>query len=166
MPLLTAMLFGKRRRGGQPTAPDEAPPTEAAPAGTEAAAAIPAPVPLDGEMAMPRWRRPSLLHARMADPAEDVAPIVTMSFADGATAAIDGFERRLIRYHVVELLGAPDELRSASIGSLSHGDEVQLLERAGTYWRVLCPDGREGWVHRMTLGETVAAGPPRPGPDG
>jgi hypothetical protein len=25
----------------------------------------------------------------------------------------------------------------------------------GTYWRVLCPDGRQGWLHKMTLGDVV-----------
>lgn len=38
---------------------------------------------------------------------------------------------------------------------MDQGDEVQLLEKSGVYWLVLCPDGREGWVHQMTLGETV-----------
>ena len=32
------------------------------------------------------------------------------------------------------------------------------------YWLVLCPDGRQGWIHKMTLGEVVgeAAGPSPP----
>ena len=30
-----------------------------------------------------------------------------------------------------------------------------MLERYGAYWLVLCPDGRQGWVHNMTLGEIV-----------
>ncbi|HUP55195.1 MAG TPA: hypothetical protein VM408_06795, partial [Methylomirabilota bacterium] len=33
----------------------------------------------------------------------------------------------------------------------------QLLEKQGVYWLVLCPDGREGWIHKMTLGEVVGA---------
>ena len=41
------------------------------------------------------------------------------------------------------------------IGSLDEGDEVVLMEKRGTYWRVLCPDGREGWLHKMTLGDAV-----------
>jgi hypothetical protein len=55
----------------------------------------------------------------------------------------------------VELLDAPDELRASKIGHLTQGDEVQLLEKSGSHWRVLCPDGREGWIHRMTLGDVV-----------
>ena len=23
------------------------------------------------------------------------------------------------------------------------------------YWLVLCPDGRQGWIHKMTLGDVV-----------
>jgi hypothetical protein len=114
---------------------------------------------LDPDLLMPRWRRPSLLQARKADPVRDAAPIVPMSFADGG-APTDGVERRTVRYHVVQLLDAPDELRSAAVGTLTQGDEVQLLERSGTYWRVLCPDGQEGWLHRMTLGAAATtAGP-------
>jgi hypothetical protein len=82
-----------------------------------------------------------------------------MSFRDTAGSPGDGIERRLVRYHVVELRDAPDELRSRAVGSLSHGDEVQLLERSGSYWRVLCPDGQQGWLHRMTLGAQIGAEP-------
>jgi hypothetical protein len=159
--LMAFMFFGKRRRDGEPTAPDEVLEAAAARAETVAAdASLTAPPPvLEGDMAMPRWRRPSLLEARKAYPMRDAAPIVPMSFADGV-AVDDALERRFIRYHAVELMETPDELRSASIGSLTNGDEVQLLERSGTYWRVLCPNGQQGWIHRMTLGEVVGAVPP------
>jgi hypothetical protein len=43
-----------------------------------------------------------------------------------------------------------------TLGFLDQGDEVQLLERQGTYWLVLCPNGGQGWIHKMTLGEVVA----------
>jgi len=64
-------------------------------------------------------------------------------------------ERRRIRYRLVSLLDAPDEIRGTEVGTLDEGDEVVLLEKLGTYWRVLCPDGREGWLHKMTLGDVV-----------
>src|SRR5204862_4921938 len=107
---------------------------------------------------MPRWRRPSLLEARKADPTRYVATANRMSFDGGADGG-DGKERRVIRYRVVRLLDAPDELRSADIGQLDQGDEVQLLERSGSYWLVLCPDGRQGWLHKMTLGDVVSDDP-------
>ena len=113
--------------------------------------------PLDAEMAMPRWRRPSLLQARKADPlrTEPVAP--RLFFDRGLSGTLAGHERRLVRYTVVRLLDAPDELRGREIGALGEGDEVELLERQGAYWLVACPDGGRGWIHKMTLGRRSGA---------
>jgi hypothetical protein len=155
-------IFGKKRRDEQPPAPDEVLHANAArgdagvPRGDVAAGVVrlPTMIQVDAEAGMPRWRRPSLLEARKADPARYVATAHRLSF-DGAAAGGEGKERRLIRYRVVRLLDAPDELRSADIGQLDQGDEVQLLERSGSYWLVLCPDGRQGWLHKMTLGDVV-----------
>jgi hypothetical protein len=104
---------------------------------------------------MPRWRRPSLLEARKADPIRDGVVAPRLSFDHGLVGALDGRERRLIRYTLVRLLDQPDELRGAEIGFLDSGDEVQLLEKRGVYWLVLTPDGRQGWIHKMTLGDVV-----------
>jgi hypothetical protein len=159
-------IFGKRRRDEQPPAPDEVLQANAArghsnvPGGEVAngvrAAAVA--MPLDLEAGMPRWRRPSLLEARKADPTRYVPTAPRLSFENGLVQAIDDRERRVIRYRVVRLLDAPDELRSSDIGQLDQGDEVQLLERSGSYWLVLCPDGRQGWLHKMTLGDVVTDG--------
>ena len=141
---------------------------------------MPAPDPASwwrrSEALLPRWRRPSLLQARKADPIRDATPAPRLTFDHGLVGPLDGHERRLIRYRVVRLLDTPDELRGAEIGYLDQGDEVQLLEKYGVYWLVLCPDGRQGWVHKMTLGEVVderrrararrpprCRSPPRPG---
>ncbi len=157
-------IFGKKRRDEQPPAPDEvlqanaarghggAPGSEALTGVVHGATVAP---PLDLEAGMPRWRRPSLIEARKADPARSAAPSHRMSFDDGVVAVDESRERRIIRYAVVRLLDAPDELRSAEIGQLDQGDEVQLIEKSGSYWLVLCPDGRQGWLHRMTLGEII-----------
>ncbi len=170
-------LFGKRRRDGEPPDTDEVlarhaaspltvasatslaeRPGSGAPTAAQVAAA---PSPLDGEMAMPRWRRPSLLEARKADPVRDAAPAAPrLTFDHGLVGPLDGRERRLIRYTLVRLLDQPDELRGAEIAFLDQGDEVQLLEKRGAYWLVLCPDGRQGWIHKMTLGDVVADGQP------
>jgi hypothetical protein len=174
--LMAFMFFGKKRRDGEPPAPDEVLHAKAA-RGTDlpragelmphAASTGPGagPRPLqDAELTMPRWRRPSLLEARKKDPLRDTAaPPPSLSFEHGLVGPLEGRERRIIRYHVVRLLDAPDELRSAEIGFLDQGDEVQLLERSGTYWLVLCPDGRRGWLHKMTLGDVVGESP-APGP--
>ena len=118
----------------------------------------------DLEALMPRWRRPSLIQARKADPIRDDTPAPRLTFDQGLVGPLDGRERRVIRYRVVRLLDSPDELRGAEIGYLDQGDEVQLLEKYGAYWLVLCPDGRQGWIHKMTLGETDREEGPAEGP--
>ena len=108
---------------------------------------------------LPRWRRPSLIEARKADPMRGggAAAAAHLAFEQPVIEAMGGLERRRIRYRMVSLLDAPDEVRGVEIGSLDEGDEVVLIEKRGTYWRVLCPDGREGWLHKMTLGDVVIA---------
>jgi hypothetical protein len=156
-------LFGKKRRDEEQPVPDEVLQAQAARgSGVPASGDLmrrPFNAPLEGEAAMPRWRRPSLLEARKSDPTRTVGTTQRLAFADGG-APDEIQERRVVRYRVVRLLDAPDELRSADLGQLDQGDEVQLLERSGAYWLVLCPDGRRGWLHKMTLGEIVDdAGP-------
>jgi hypothetical protein len=167
-------FFGKRRRDGEPPATDDvlshaaAAPLAVAGAasyaarsgeGPSSAAVANAPNPADAEMAMPRWRRPSLLEARKADPIRDATEAPRLTFDHGLVGPIDGRERRLIRYNLVRLLDVPDELRGTELAFLDQGDEVQLLEKRGAYWMVLCPDGRQGWIHKMTLGEVVGNPP-------
>ncbi len=114
--------------------------------------------PMVDESLMPRWRRPSLQQVRKTDPIRATAEAApALSFETAGLGPIDDYERRRIGYRLVRLLDSPDELRANEVGTLDQGDEVLLLEQRGTYWRVLCPDGREGWVHRMTL---VDAPPP------
>jgi hypothetical protein len=107
----------------------------------------------DTEALLPRWRRPSLLQARKADPIRDNEPAPRLTFDEGLVGPLDGRERKVIRYRVVRLLDSPDELRGQEIGYLDQGDEVQLLEKYGAYWLVLSPDGQQGWLHKMTLGD-------------
>ncbi len=176
---LSFALFGKKRRDETQPAPDEVLRAQAA-RGTGVASSgdlvqsgaahgmtlVPAvvrnaafPAPTDAEATMPRWRRPSLIEARKADPRRTLSVSQRMSFDNGRVEPAQGYERRTIRYRVVRLLDAPDELRSADIGQLDQGDEVQLIEKWGAYWLVLCPDGRQGWLHKMTLGDVVDAKP-------
>jgi hypothetical protein len=163
-------FFGKRRHDGdRAEAPSDAATAKRAVAVVAVAdgplaepSAAPAPVavsagPPDREAGMPRWRRPSLILARKADGHQ--GRIARQSFDHGAVGALDGRERRLIRYNVVRLLDAPDELRGREVALVDQGDEVQLLEKHGVFWLVLCPDGRQGWTHQMTLGAVV--GEPR-----
>ncbi|MGZ8437329.1 MAG: hypothetical protein ACXWXR_02165, partial [Candidatus Limnocylindrales bacterium] len=151
-------LFGKRRRAGEPPEPDD----QLALAAALGVGLRPMPSlvpeyeePEDPEAQLPRWRRPSLLQARKADPIRDATTATRLTFDRGLVGPLDGRERRLIRYRLVRMLDTPDELRGTETGYLDRGDEVQLLEKYGAYWLILCPDGRQGWVHNMTLGEIV-----------
>jgi hypothetical protein len=157
------MLFNKRRRDGEPPAPDDVLQAAASTGIGMGMVLAPAPVgPLDPEAGMPRWRRPSLLEARKTDPIRSPAPArERLSFAIGSVDMPVGGERRTIRYAVIPLLDRPDEILASRIGELVAGDEVQIEQRSGAYCHVLCPDGRQGWVHRTTLGDIVEA--PRPG---
>ena len=164
-------IFGKKRRDEEPPAPDEVLQAQAARGdgrcpGSEVGAGF-------GRRPLPRrWTsrrrcragaaRRSSRRARPIRPATWPRPPDELR-RRSRRSADDGRERRVIRYRVVRLLDAPDELRSAEIGQLDQGDEVQLLERSGVYWLVLCPDGRQGWLHKMTLGEIVTDGAPQGG---
>jgi hypothetical protein len=110
------------------------------------------------ESLMPRWRRPSLMQARKADPTRQTDDAPRLRFEDGMAGSLAGQERRFVRYTVVRLLDAPDELRANEIGVLGTGDEVVVLERQGVYCLVQAPNGGRGWIHKMTLGDIV--GPP------
>jgi hypothetical protein len=144
------VLFGKRRRDGVAADPESALATAAA-TGLEVAAGQG--LTTVDESLMPRWRRPSLQKVRRTDPLRAVAEAPSLSFAASGLKTGEDYERRQIRYRLVRLLDSPDELRSSEIGVLDRGDEVLLLERRGVYWLVMCPDGRQGWLHRMTLAE-------------
>lgn len=173
-------LFGRRRRDDDP--PDELVaaaaargvgivPRDLVPESAEVADGLAAASGAvlaadDMEALMPRWRRPSLLQARRADPIRDDTPAPRLTFDQGLTGPLGGHERRVIRYRVVRLLDTPDELRGAEIGYLDKGDEVQLLEKYGAYWLVLSPDGQQGWLHKMVLGDLVGGDDDDQAPEG
>ena len=107
-----------------------------------------------------RWPCPAGAAPRCSRPARtipirDATVAPRLTFDHGLVGPLDGHERRLISYNVVRLLDTPDELRGRELAFLDQGDEVQLLEKRGVYWLVLCPDGRQGWIHKMTLGEVI-----------
>lgn len=165
------VIFGKRRRDGEPPAPDEVLAVHAATAMTPIATAELVPVPSPRELPpgvdpdeadLPRWRRPSLLQARKTDPLRTASTVVSLSFADGAAGSlglVDGAERRRIRYRLVRLLDVPDETTGRELTVLDAGDEVQIVDAYGIYRLVLCPDGVRGWLHKMVLGELVEQDP-------
>lgn len=113
-----------------------------------------APSNLDPEANMPRWRRPSLLEARRADPARATAYRPPMRFADERTNSPDV---RVVRYAVVPVLDRPDEVMGIRLGDLAAGDEVISVGASGAFVEVDCPTGEHGWIHRTTLGPKPSA---------
>ena len=112
---------------------------------------------VDPEANMPRWRRPSLLEARRADPSRyATANRAPMRFTDDQ---IYQFDVRIVRYAVVPLLDKPDEVLGLRIADLESGDEVQVLSANGAFVEIHCPDGDRGWVHRTTLRQREATTP-------
>jgi hypothetical protein len=156
--LVAMALFGLKRRRRDDEDPYDVPSRDEGSADPQATNPT-APEAPTGEMAMPRWRRPSLNLARKADPGTSLEAIEAerLTFARGAAAAGSEHERRRIRYRMVRLSDSPDEILGQEIGRLDEGDEVELLERWGLYWQVRTPVGEIGWVHKMTLGDVVTA---------
>jgi hypothetical protein len=168
--VIAFVIFGKRKRDEEQPAPDPelaraaALPYAFAPAGAlayapamaGAARSVPAFDPGTGgtDVDLPRWRRPSLLAARKYDPLRDGGSATRLTF-DSHPVPGGARERRIVRYRIVRLLDRPDEMMGVELGTLDEGDQVEILEHHGTYRRVMTPDGREGWVHKMTLGEIV-----------
>ncbi len=114
----------------------------------EAAVAV---ATIDPESLMPRWRRPSLLAARHADPGRrEVSERLVMRFSPDTAPTTA--ELRVVRYAVVPLLDRPDEVLGLHLMDLIAGDEVQVIEASSAYWEIVCADGERGFVHRATLG--------------
>jgi hypothetical protein len=115
---------------------------------------------VDPEANMPRWRRPSLLEARRADPSRQ-APIYRqpMRFTDDRTNHPD---LRIVRYAVVPVLDRPDEVLGLKLTDLEAGDEVLAVGASGAFVEVKCPNGEHGWVHRTTLAMRGLAALPGP----
>ena len=158
---LAFLLFGKKRRDEAPTESDaNLAAAAASPYAILGPALAPAYADVDPgtggtDLDLPRWRRPSLLAARKSDPVRNGIEHVNLTFGVENAPTAHG-ERHVVRYRLVRLLDRPDELLGQAVDSLDEGDEVEILEQRGTYRRVATPDGREGWLHRMTLG-TIAS---------
>lgn len=111
-------------------------------------------LPLD-EAHIPRWRRPSVQAARQSS---RFGPPVSRPALRFAAPASTGVERVAVHYRFVRVADAPDDVRSVELGRLDRGDEVDVLDRRTGFALVRAPDGLEGWVPRMTLGQLDFAG--------
>ena len=145
--LFAAFVGGPERRSRTPGPLGVG--SQASPAVNAAGARVAVTPALDPEADIPRWLRPTLQAQRRSG----YAPAGTDAreparFASPAAAGVD---RRTIRYRLVRLSDVPDDIRSNEIGRLDRGDEVELIGEHDGFLRVRTPDGREGWLHRITI---------------
>jgi hypothetical protein len=96
----------------------------------------------------------------------DDAPLAATSAAYAATKAAvaepsvartfakppsNGVERATVRSRLVRFNAEPDDLRSAELGRLDRGDEVEIVGSFEGFLNVRVPDGTTGWIHRSAL---------------
>lgn len=138
-------------------APGASPPIRVAQAKAADAMAPPDLKDADPEKFVPRWRRPSLLEARRAEPGLHApSQRLPIRFGNGQH---DGQDVRVCRYAVVPVLDRPDEVLGLRLLDLESGDEVNVIGGSGAFLEVQCPNGDRGWVHRTTLGQRPRAIP-------
>ena len=96
----------------------------------------------------------------------DDAPLASTSAAYAATKAAvagpsaartftkppgKGVERATVRSRLVRFNAEPDDLRSAELGRLDRGDEVEIVGSFEGFLNVRVPDGTTGWIHRAAI---------------
>src|SRR5439155_24300722 len=77
------------------------------------------------------------------------------------TAPAKGVGRPAIGYHQGPVSAGPDDGRTAELGRVDRGDEIELIGEDAGYVQVPTPTGLEGWVPRVViLGAPRIAGAP------
>jgi hypothetical protein len=60
-------------------------------------------------------------------------------------------ERRTVGYRQVRISAGPDDLRTAEVGRVDRGDEIEVIGEDASFFRIRTPDGTEGWVPRFVI---------------
>jgi hypothetical protein len=97
----------------------------------------------------PRWLRASLREQRESG-SRGLLPVASEP-ARFASAARAGVERRTIGYRLVRLSDGPDDIRTAEIGRLDRGDEVEVIGEHDGFLQVRTSTGLEGWIPRVVI---------------
>ena len=133
------LLVARRRRSAEEEAPAVA---VGAAMGTASAADD---LPASAGAFIPTWLRRSMEEGeRIGRPDARLA----LHFADPPELGVD---RRLVRYRLVRLVDVPDEANGEQITWLDVGDEVEVVDGHGRFFRVRTPNGFEGWLHGSAL---------------
>jgi hypothetical protein len=151
----------RRRRHEEEEAATGAPvPVEAAGAALAAAAATPpstgTPVvdPATGEELEPVDEDAPLKKTRRQT--KKLATSTAMAAAAAERRTFDappakGVSRAKVGYRRVRISSEPDAVRSAELGRLDRGDEVEILESHEGFLQVRTPDNIVGWILRHTI---------------
>jgi hypothetical protein len=60
-------------------------------------------------------------------------------------------ERRTVGYRQVRISAGPDDVRTAEVGRIDRGDEIEVIGEDASYFRIRTPLGIEGWVPRYVI---------------
>jgi hypothetical protein len=159
------VAYRRRRRDDEETGagiPAPAGAAAAIPATTVAAAAEAAPVPVGAPVVDPAT-------GEELEAIDEDAPLKktrrqTKKLAAATTMAAAATERRTfnappakgvsrakVGYRRVRISSEPDAVRSAELGRLDRGDEVEILESHEGFLQVRTPDNIVGWILRHTI---------------
>jgi SH3 domain-containing protein len=83
-------------------------------------------------------------------------PAAAMGAAAAAKRTFDappkrGIARAKVSYRQVRISSEPDAVRSAELGRLDRGDEVEILESHEGFLQIRTPDDITGWILRHTI---------------
>ena len=83
-------------------------------------------------------------------------PAAAMGAAAAAKRTFDappkrGIARAKVGYRQVRISSEPDAVRSAELGRLDRGDEVEILELHEGFLQIRTPDDITGWILRHTI---------------
>jgi hypothetical protein len=148
--LMAVAILRRRSEGLEGQAEEAVPGTITAETPSAPPIVSPAPSSEPAEAHLPRWLRPSVRASR-SEAARGTSPSRGRDPLTFATPVDEEAERLLVRYDVVPLLDRPDEALGLRQDELDWGDEVEILEREGTWVQVRTPTGRTGWISAMTL---------------
>ncbi len=65
--------------------------------------------------------------------------------------AAKGVQRGKIGYRQVRVSAGPDDVRTAELGRVDNGDEIEVIGEDAAFFQIRTPEGLEGWVPRYVI---------------
>jgi hypothetical protein len=104
--------------------------------------------PIDEDAPLKNARKAPAKRAPRTAPVATAAVISARTFAKPPRK---GVERAKVGYRRVRISSIPDAVRSAELGRLDRGDEVEILDASEGFLRIRTPDDITGWILRHTI---------------